>query len=370
MNNRKNVFLSVIIPTYNRAVTIRKAIESVQKQKIPLNIENAVTFDNLLNIEIIVIDDRSNDNTRSVVEEMAKEDNRIVYLYNEGNKGAGAARNVGLKNANGKYIAFLDSDDVWFDNHIESSFSVLSDKNKVSFALWLEKKALKKTKKFLEKADVKQKIENAEKYCGKRIGLNAILFNENLYEFTVLTDFYCFQINTLIIERSVVEDVGLFIEGLKANEDSDFTYRIMQKYEIILILEEHFIYHLGPDNIYFYIDRSDIDLVKIRDEKAMVNRLTTNGISENQMRKRRIDFVKKSSKIIERKKCIDRLKMLIFNRYLTLAYLNGKNYKMNSLKFLIRSFGFGFNSATLIVLKSVFRDLKESELTSIKFDLG
>ena len=88
--------LSVIIPTYNRADYIALTIESVLKQ----------TYDN---IEVIVIDDGSTDNTAQVVKPFAR---KVRYVL-QANAERGASRNHGLRLAKGKYIAFLDSDDLW-----------------------------------------------------------------------------------------------------------------------------------------------------------------------------------------------------------------------------------------------------------------
>jgi len=94
--NEKNPTVSVIIPTYNRAHTIGRAIKSVLNQ----------TYQDF---EIIVVDDGSTDNTEEVVKSFR--DKRIRYIQHKKNKGAAAARNTGIKSAKGKYIAFQDSDD-------------------------------------------------------------------------------------------------------------------------------------------------------------------------------------------------------------------------------------------------------------------
>lgn len=88
--------VSVIIPTYNRAKYLPEAIASIQNQGFE-------------SIQIIVIDDGSTDNTREL---MAEYGNQVTYLFQE-NQGPGKARNTGLEVATGKYIAFLDSDDLW-----------------------------------------------------------------------------------------------------------------------------------------------------------------------------------------------------------------------------------------------------------------
>lgn len=100
----KEPLVSVIIPTYNRAGIIRRTIESVMGQ----------TYQNL---DIIIVDDASQDNTEEVVK--AIQDERIRYIRNVKNQGASITRNNGVEAARGEYVAFLDSDDVWLPNKIE-----------------------------------------------------------------------------------------------------------------------------------------------------------------------------------------------------------------------------------------------------------
>lgn len=95
---KKNTFVSIIIPTFNRARTIKRAIESVLNQ-------------NYKYIEILVIDDGSTDNTEYIVKEINS--SKIRYIKSNDNKGVSAARNTGIENAVGEYIVFLDSDDVY-----------------------------------------------------------------------------------------------------------------------------------------------------------------------------------------------------------------------------------------------------------------
>lgn len=100
--------VSVIIPTYNRAHLVSDAISSVLKQTYK-------------NYEILVIDDGSTDETEHVIKHF---NDKIRYIYQE-NKGAGAARNRGLKEAKGSYIAFLDSDDLWLDFKLELQVAIM-----------------------------------------------------------------------------------------------------------------------------------------------------------------------------------------------------------------------------------------------------
>jgi glycosyltransferase involved in cell wall biosynthesis len=99
--NKKNPAISVIIPTYNRAKLIGEALASVVAQ----------TF---TDFEILVVDDASTDDTSRVVEEYMKKV-ALRYVRLKKNTGVSAARNAGVAMATGKYIAMLDSDDVWLD---------------------------------------------------------------------------------------------------------------------------------------------------------------------------------------------------------------------------------------------------------------
>lgn len=108
--NRLNV--SVVIPAFNREKTISKCLESVINQTYPV-------------MEILVVDDGSTDNTRSIVMDYPSEK---VSLLCQNHKGAQAARNKGIINAKGEYIAFLDSDDEWLPQMMEKTVSCFLNK--------------------------------------------------------------------------------------------------------------------------------------------------------------------------------------------------------------------------------------------------
>jgi glycosyltransferase involved in cell wall biosynthesis len=99
-----NIKVSVIVPTYNRAHTIRRCLDSALGQTISPD-------------EVIVVDDASTDDTTSVVKSISDERLRLITMPSH--KGAQAARNVGIKNAKGDHIAFLDSDDEWLPEKLE-----------------------------------------------------------------------------------------------------------------------------------------------------------------------------------------------------------------------------------------------------------
>lgn len=110
----KNPAVSVIIPTYNRAKLLPRAIKSVLNQ----------TYQDF---ELIVVDDASTDNTEKVVKEFQEKDGRIRYIQYKKNKGGSAARNSGIKAAKGEYIAFQDSDDEWLPEKLEKQMKVFEN---------------------------------------------------------------------------------------------------------------------------------------------------------------------------------------------------------------------------------------------------
>jgi glycosyltransferase involved in cell wall biosynthesis len=114
MNKKPTV--SVIIPAYNRAHLIGRAIKSVLNQAYQ-------------DFELIIIDDCSTDNTDEVVREFQKKDNRIIYLKHDQNKGGSAARNTGIKVSKSEYIAFLDSDDEWLPEKLEIQMEAILKQN-------------------------------------------------------------------------------------------------------------------------------------------------------------------------------------------------------------------------------------------------
>ena len=108
--------VAVIIPLYNCKNYVTEAIESVLEQ-------------NYNNIEIIVVDDCSTDNSFNIVKELSKKNNIIKCYKMEKNSGVAAVRNFAISKTNAQYIAFLDSDDLWHKNKIEKQLEVFKKSN-------------------------------------------------------------------------------------------------------------------------------------------------------------------------------------------------------------------------------------------------
>ncbi|MFH1798865.1 MAG: glycosyltransferase [Candidatus Omnitrophota bacterium] len=191
---------SVIIPTFNRLAFLEKAVNSVLAQ----------TF---LNFELIVIDDGSTDETKTLMS--SYDDKRITYVYQK-NQGVSRARNNALLLAKGNYIAFLDSDDWWKKEKLEKAAEYIKKYPYISIFhteetwfrngnLLAQKKKHKKPSGFVYK--------DALPLC-------------------------CISISTAVIKKMVFNIIGVFDENLEACEDYDFWLRAVNRYEVKLIPEE------------------------------------------------------------------------------------------------------------------------------------
>jgi len=107
-----HALVSVVIPTFNSSKYLKEAVESVLSQTYP-------------HLELIVVDDGSTDETREALVPFFS-DHRVRYFYQE-NKGGAAARNLGIREARGEFIAFLDHDDVWLPEKIEKQLALFQN---------------------------------------------------------------------------------------------------------------------------------------------------------------------------------------------------------------------------------------------------
>ncbi len=108
--------VSIVTPTFNSEKFISETIQSVQNQ----------TYTNW---EMIIVDDCSTDNTANLVTEIAQLDKRITFIRLNENSGPAKARNAGIEKVSGKYMTFLDADDIWFPEFISTSIETIIAKN-------------------------------------------------------------------------------------------------------------------------------------------------------------------------------------------------------------------------------------------------
>ena len=112
----RNNLVSIITPSYNSSRFIVECVNSVISQ----------TFQNW---QMIIVDDCSNDNSRDIISDLSAKDERIEPIFLKENIGAAEARNIAIRQAKGKYIAFLDSDDIWNEDKLENQISFMNEKD-------------------------------------------------------------------------------------------------------------------------------------------------------------------------------------------------------------------------------------------------
>lgn len=184
--------VSVVIPTHNRVGTLIPAIKSALAQ-------------NYRDIEVIVVDDASTDDTARIMQEKQATNPNLHVIRHSVNKGAAAARNTGIASARGAYIALLDSDDLWVVDKIERQLAYMKETGCdicTSHAVFRALGARDVSERLLPlKADWQRELVQG-------LGVNAG--------------------STLLARAEVFEKVGLFDDRLKRLEDWDWFIRAMQ----------------------------------------------------------------------------------------------------------------------------------------------
>ncbi|MDD3417006.1 MAG: glycosyltransferase family A protein [Lachnospiraceae bacterium] len=224
VENIFNVFLeqekhlvSVVLPTFNRQNVLERAIDSVLNQ----------TYSNL---ELIIIDDGSTDGTEELIHRYQEIDQRVVYYKNAVNSGPHVSRNLGILKSRGDYIAFQDSDDEWVLDKLFKQMSLF---------LQTEENIGMVYSPFIKIASEELKIcpnpDEVEKWSGE---LLETLFSTPL----------C-GTPTMLIKRSVLNEVGKFDEKLNCLEDYELSLRIAKKYLIYAVMEPLLLSYTSGDGI-------------------------------------------------------------------------------------------------------------------------
>jgi glycosyltransferase involved in cell wall biosynthesis len=196
--------VSVIIPTYNRVDYLKLALKSVLEQAYK-------------NIEVIVTDDGSTDDTAKVVADF--NDPRIKYFYQKNTSLPAATRNLGLREASGEYIAFLDDDDLWCPEKLEIQVEYLRKH--------LEYYLVYSNAWFIDENGVRDGLlEKLESFKGGKI-------------FEELVRYNCIPQLTVLMKREVFEKIGFFNEDptLRAIEDYEYWLRVALQYKIGFVKE-------------------------------------------------------------------------------------------------------------------------------------
>jgi glycosyltransferase involved in cell wall biosynthesis len=205
--------VSVVITAYNSESFVADAIQSV------LNQSRAVD-------EIVVVDDGSNDATRRVVAEFA--DQGIKFIQQQ-NMGAGAARNKGIRETSGEFIAFLDADDMWFEDKTRLQVQYLWDHPTAAlvsgFAHWWNLAS--------DKVRMRGKVPRDMNSLRREMLVHNVLGNPSM----------------VMLRRSALEEVGLFSERIRWGQDWELWQRLVQRFDAGMIPEPVTIYRWHQDNL-------------------------------------------------------------------------------------------------------------------------
>ncbi|WP_277640134.1 glycosyltransferase family 2 protein [Wolinella succinogenes] len=223
-NKINDPLISVVIPMFNRSKTIKRCLDSVCSQ----------TYSNL---EVIVVDDCSTDNSTDVVENYS--DNRVRLVKLEKNSGAQAARNNGILNANGEWIAFLDSDDTWEVQKLEKQLKEL-EKNQ-----WNPMTVVHGNCFCLDESTSKKWILNLPVVEG--------------YSFERLLSAPSPMFPALLTSKKALLDIGLLDESVPSYQEWDTAIRLSQKCQFIHLNEPLFTYHFHEGETISKNKKRDID---------------------------------------------------------------------------------------------------------------
>ncbi len=199
--------VSVIIPAYNRAKTVREAVQSVLSQSYET-------------LEVILVDDGSTDDTKAVIESM--KDPRLQYVY-QTNAGACAARNRGAALAKGEYIAFHDSDDHWHPDKLEKQMRILREKQ-------ADVVVCKMNRFGMGEGVIR---------CPRRVGEGFLSEKDDLFGIGT---------QTIVARRAVPEEIR-FRPQMPRYQDLEWFIHALQKYRIYCMDEALVDYYIGSDSI-------------------------------------------------------------------------------------------------------------------------
>lgn len=207
--------ISVVIPTYNRADQLDRAVSSVLDQTES-------------DFELLIVDDGSTDNTKELCTRYR--DPRVQYFRHETNRGASTARNTGILHAKGKYIAFLDSDDEWKPTKLEKQVAALENRS----ADWVGA--------YTDYTPSRSHglTELIDKLVPRPSGLEG---GEELLGPLLTRAFDFGGTSTLLVRRRLFKNIGGFAERLDRQQDLELMIRLLQAGKIVFLSEPLTIRH-------------------------------------------------------------------------------------------------------------------------------
>ena len=221
--------ISVVIPTYNRAGTLKRAIDSVLNQ-------------DYRNIEVIVVDDASSDGTGEILAAMS--DPRLRVVVHDTNRGVAAATNTGIRAARGAYVAFQDSDDEWLHGKLTRQAAQFAAAPKDCVCVYCIKIVYGRDPQFDR--------GNRRVACvpGPGVAEVAGRIAQRLWQGNIVSP------QTAICDRAAVLELGGFDERLRADQDWDFFSRLAETGSFGFVDAPLVNTYIQPDSISLFSRRS------------------------------------------------------------------------------------------------------------------
>jgi glycosyltransferase involved in cell wall biosynthesis len=212
------------MPAHNSSEFISEAVDCVLSQ----------TYDS---IELIIIDDGSTDDTLNIINQLAKNNNKVKIIEQD-KHGVAHARNTGIATASGEYIAFLDSDDYWFKDKLQLQVKHLVTHQDVgavfcNWKTWEPQQGEYPPPTTLEPVTVSNEIDPVQ---------SGWLYGKLLFDCIIHT-------SGIVIRKAVLDKTGGFDETLKIGEDYDLWIRLSQTTKIDKLLAPLSLYRLNPESI-------------------------------------------------------------------------------------------------------------------------
>lgn len=215
--------VSVVIPACNSERYIADAIDSVLQQDYSA-------------LEIWVVDDGSEDNTRDIVRSYGDK----VHLVTQQNKGSGAARNLGIQHAHGKYIAFLDADDVWHKNKTSLQLDALRRSGyKMAYSSFI---------RWHPDAQGRYAVPNSLFGTPRHPDTTSARIVTGWTYADLLLDCIVWT-SSVLVEKAEIEKAGLFDESLRKGQDYDLWLRLSRQIEMLGLEQPTALYRIHPDHI-------------------------------------------------------------------------------------------------------------------------
>lgn len=201
--------ISIIIPTYNRAELLENSVLSAIRQTYK-------------ETEILIVDDGSTDNTQDVVKKIQTKfpQKTIRYIKQEQNQGPAVARNTGITESLGEYIAFLDSDDAWMEDKLSKQMKALEASREDTAMVYCEY--------------IYHDIHGEEGISPSRELKPEIKSGNMLLSLLVIP---MIGTPTMLIKKKCLLDVGMFDVTLRSLEDYELSLRIAKRYKIVFLAE-------------------------------------------------------------------------------------------------------------------------------------